>query len=151
MSIARQAQRFAGAVLLSCLVLADPVQAQSNVSALSAVSVLPLASVIVASQAAAGVADASATVLVAGAQLLVRAVESTARGTVYVLERASDGVRISVEVAARAAGAASLAVGTAVTVVTFSAGVILSVAGEAVAFIPNAVGRALLHNQRLTN
>ena len=110
-----------------------------------------MASVVLASQAAAGVADVSATVLVAGAQLSVRAVESTARGTVYVLERASDGVRISVEVTARAAGAASLAVGTAVTVITLSAGVILSVAGEAIAFIPNAVGRALMHNQRLTN
>ena len=150
MSIARNAQRLAGAVSLSCLLLVGPVQAQSNASALSAVSVLPLASVVVASQAAAGLVDASATVLVAGAQLSVRAVESTARGTVYVLERASDGVRISVEVGARATGAASMAVGTAVTVITLSAGVILSVAGEAIAFIPNAVGRALLHNQRLT-
>ena len=151
MAIERKVQQLAGAVSLSCVLLANPAQAQSNASALSAVSVLPLASVIVASQAAASVADASATVLVAGAQLSVRAVESTARGTVYVLERASDGVRISVEVGARAAGAASLAVGAAVTVITLSAGVILSVAGEAIAFIPNAVGRALLHNQRLTN
>ena len=92
----------------------------------------------------------SALVLVAGASLVLRAVESTARGTVWVLERASDGARVSVEVAARAAGAASLALGTAVTVSAIGAGVILSVAGEAVAFIPNAVGRALLHNQRLT-
>ena len=37
---------------------------------------------------------------------------------------------------------------TMVTVVT--AGVILSAAGEAIAFIPNALGRALLHNERLT-
>lgn len=151
MLITRKVQRLAGAVLLSCLVLISPAQAQSNASALSAVSVLPLASVIVASQVAGSVADASATVLVAGAQLSVRAVESTARGTLYVLERASDGVRISVEISTRAAGAASLAVGTAVTVITLSAGAILSVAGEAIAFIPNAVGRALLHNQRLTN
>jgi hypothetical protein len=139
--------------LLTCLLLVPGglVQAQNNASTLSAISLLPMASVVLASQAAAGVADVSATVLVAGAQLSVRAVESTARGTVYVLERASDGVRISVEVTARAAGAASLAVGTAVTVITLSAGVILSVAGEAIAFIPNAVGRALMHNQRLTN
>ncbi len=150
MPVVRQTQRLLAAVSLSCLLLASPVRAQNNASALSAVSLLPLASVIVASQATASVADASATVLVAGAQLSVRAVEITARGTVYVLERASDGVRISVEVGTRAAGAASLAVGTAVTVITLSAGVILSVAGEAIAFIPNAVGRALLHNQRLT-
>ena len=28
-------------------------------------------------------------------------------------------------------------------------GVVLSVAGEAIAFVPNAIGRALLHNERL--
>jgi len=28
-------------------------------------------------------------------------------------------------------------------------GVILSAAGEAIAFIPNAMGRALLHNERV--
>lgn len=153
MSPARMTRRWAGSALLTCLLLVPGglVQAQNNASTLSAISLLPMASVVLASQAAAGVADVSATVLVAGAQLSVRAVESTARGTVYVLERASDGVRISVEVTARAAGAASLAVGTAVTVITLSAGVILSVAGEAIAFIPNAVGRALMHNQRLTN
>jgi len=127
-----------------------PVQAQTGASALSAVSALPLASVVVASEAASTVAQASALVLVAGASLVVRAVESTARGTVYVLERVSDGVRVSVEVGSTAAGAASLAVGTAVTVSAITAGVILSVAGEAIAFVPNAVGRALLHNQRLT-
>lgn len=127
-----------------------PAQAQTGASALGAVSALPLASVVVASEAASTVAQASALVLVAGASLVVRTVESTARGTVYVLERVSDGVRVSVEVGSTVAGAASLAIGTAVTVSAITAGVILSVAGEAIAFVPNAVGRALLHNQRLT-
>ena len=140
--------------ILTALLLAAGMaaaQAQTAASELSAVSALPLASVVVASAGASAVAQASTQVLVAGASLVVRAVESTARGTIYVLERVSDGIRVSVEVGAQAAGAASLAVGTAVTVSAITAGLILSVAGEAIAFIPNAVGRALLYNQRLTN
>ncbi len=141
-----------GAVLLAMAAAWTPVagHAQTDASALSALSALPLASVV-ASEAGAAVSQVSAQVLVAGAELVVRTVASTARGTIYVLERLSDGARISVEVTARAAGAASLAIGTAVTVSTVAAGVILSAAGEAIAFIPNEVGRALLHNKQLTN
>ena len=87
----------------------------------------------------------------AGATLVVKAVESTARGTVYVLERVSDGVRISVQVAGTVAGAGSVAVGTAVTVSVITAGTVLSVAGQVIAFVPNAVGQALLYNRRVGN
>ena len=41
------------------------------------------------------------------------------------------------------------AVGTVVTCSVIGTGVILSAAGEAIAFVPNAIGRALLHNERL--
>ena len=47
-------------------------------------------------------------------------------------------------------GAASLVAGTVVTASVIGAGVVLSAAGEAIAFVPNAIGRALLHNERLT-
>lgn len=141
----------AAALVLAGLLVSIQAQAQSNISALSAISALPVASVLVASEAAAAVAQASAVLSVAGATLVVKAVESTARGTVYVLERASDGVRVSVELAGKALGTASMGVGTVVTVSVITAGTILSVVGEAIAFVPNQVGRALLHNQRLTN
>ena len=36
-------------------------------------------------------------------------------------------------------------------VIIIGAGVVLSAAGEAIAFIPNALGRALLHNERVSN
>lgn len=143
-------QPAAWVLALGTLLTPLPSLAQTDASALSAVSALPLASVV-ASEAGAAVSQASAQVLVAGSSLVVKTVASTARGTVYVLERASDGVRVSVEVSAKAAGAASLAVGTAVTVSTVAAGVILSAAGEAIAFIPNEVGRALLYNKRVSN
>ena len=128
-----------------------PLLAQTDASVLSAVSMLPVASVVLASEGAAAVAQASVLLAAAGATLVVRAIESTARGTVYVLERVSDGVRVSVVVAGKLAGAASVAVGTAVQVSVIAAGTVLSVAGEAIAFEPNAIGQALLYNRRVGN
>ena len=126
-------------------------KAQSKATALSAVSALPLASVIIAGAAASGAALAVPVALsTAGAVLVVRGVEISARGTALVLERASDGARTSVEIAGNVASSTALSVGTLVTVSVIGSGVVLSAAGEAIAFLPNALGRALLHNERLT-
>ena len=126
-------------------------QAQTGASALSAVSALPVASVLVGTSAVAGAVVAIPVVLsTTGAVLAVKAVESTARGTVYVRERASDGARASSEVVGKGVAGASMVVGTAVVVSVIGTGVVLSAAGEAIAFIPNALGQALLHNERLT-
>ena len=115
-------------------------RAQSEASALSALSALPIAISV----------TAPVMVLSAGAVLTVVAVEASATGAVWVLERASDGARCSVRLGARAAGGLSVAVGTAVVVTAMSAGWVLSAAGEAIAFIPNAIGAALLYNERVT-
>lgn len=149
---------FATTLIAGCAIFAwagvpFDAQAQSEASALSAVSALPVASVVVGTSAAASAVVAIPVALsTAGAVLLVRTVESTARGTVYVLERASDGASASasIEVLGKGLAGASLVVGASVVVTAVSAGVVLSAAGEAIAFIPNALGRALLHNERLT-
>ena len=86
---------------------------------------------------------------VGGAVLAVRAVEASAVGTVYLLERASDGGQVSVDVVGSGVAGSAYAVGTVVTCSVIGTGVILSAAGEAIAFVPNAIGRALLHNERL--
>jgi hypothetical protein len=149
--------RLSSGLLAACILLASTgacleARAQSEASALSALSALPLASVVVGASAVAGSVVAVPLVLsTAGAVLLVKAVESTARGTLYVLERASDGAQASIEVVGRGVGGASLAVGSSVTVSVVGAGVLLSAAGEVIAFLPNALGRALLHNERLTD
>ena len=140
--------------LLTAIVLAgSPLRAQAQSEA-SALSALPLASVVVAGSAASATAGAVLAVPVAlsaaGAVLTVRAVEVSARGTVYLLERASDGAQASIALASRGVGAVSVGVGTLVTVSVVGAGVVLSVAGEVIAFVPNALGRALLHNERIT-
>lgn len=129
--------------LLACLLAAavlTPAAAHPNASDASALSMLPIAVSVAA----------PVTVLSAGAVLTVVAVEATSAGTVWVLERASDGARASVTLSAQAAGGLSVAAGTAVVVTAFSAGWVLSAAGKALAYIPNEIGAALLHNERLT-
>uniref|UniRef100_UPI003784A806 hypothetical protein n=1 Tax=Piscinibacter sp. TaxID=1903157 RepID=UPI003784A806 len=93
---------------------------------------------------------APALLISGGAVLTVVAVEASAEGTVWILERASDGARASITLSAMAAGGLSVAAGTAITVSAFSAGWVLSAAGKALAYIPNAIGEALLYNERVS-
>jgi len=136
--------------LLSLGMLVGAARAQSEASA--ALSLMPVASAFVASGAS-GAASATAGAVAAlpvalsvgGAVLTVKAVEASATGTVYLLERASDGAQASVRLAGRAAHG----VGTVVACSVIGTGVVLSAAGEVLAFVPNALGRALLYNERL--
>jgi hypothetical protein len=89
-------------------------------------------------------------VLSAGATLTIASVEATSVGAVWVLERASDGARASIRLVGRGIAGASVAAGTAVVVTAISTGWVLSAAGEAIAFIPNELGAALLYNERIT-
>jgi hypothetical protein len=115
-------------------------RAQSGVSEASALSALPIA------------VSVAAPVLIfsAGVTLTVVAVEASATGAVWVLERASDGARATVRLGSQAAGALSVAAGTVVVVTAMSTGWVLSAASEAIAFIPNEIGAALLYNERVT-
>jgi hypothetical protein len=108
----------------------------SSPSDASAVSLLPVAVSVAAPM----------VLLSAGAALTVVSVEASAQGTVWVLERASDGARVSVELA----GNVLVGIGTAVAVTAISAGWVISTAGEAIAFIPNELGGALLYNERVS-
>jgi len=109
---------------------------RGSASELSALSVLPVALV-----------GASAVGLVSGgAALTVAAVEVSADGTEWLLTRASDGARVSV----RVAGGASVAVGEVVTVTAVTGGLLLSAAGRVIAWIPDQLGRALSHHERVT-
>jgi hypothetical protein len=117
-----------------------PTRAQAAASEASALSALPIAISVAAPVA----------LLSGGVMLTVVAVEASAAGTVWVFQRASDGARLSVTLAASAAGGLSLAAGTAVAVSVIGTGWVLSAAGKAIAFIPNEVGAALLYNERVT-
>nr|WP_226858746.1 hypothetical protein [Diaphorobacter aerolatus] len=139
--------------LVACLLSGLSAQADAQSDASVALSMLPIASVVVgagASGAAAGAAVAiPAALSVGGAVLVVKAVEASAIGTVYLLERASDGAQASVEVVGKGSRAVVHGVGTAVECSLITGGVVLSVAGAVIAFVPDAIGTALLHNERL--
>ena len=134
----RLIRRGLAAALLSFNLVAA--QAQSEASALSALSGLPIA-VSVAGPV---------LVLSAGAALTVVAVEASVGGTVWVLERASDGARMTLRVSGQVAGGLSVAAGTVVLCTALSTGWVLSAAGQAIAFIPNTIGAALLYNERVS-
>lgn len=139
----------AATAAVALALVASPARAQSEVSV--ALSALPVASVVgAASVGAAAVSVVPVALSVAGATLVVKVVEITASGMVYVLERVSDGAQASVQVSGRAASGVSMGVGTVVVVSVIGTGVLLSAAGEVLAFIPNELGRALLHNERIT-
>ena len=137
-SIRRRLASTAVAALLAInLVSAN---AQSEASALSALSALPIAVSVAA----------PVMMLSAGVTLTVVAVEASAIGAIWVLERASDGARATVKLSAQAAGGLSVAAGTAVVVTAVSTGWVLSTASRAIAFVPNEIGAALLYNERVT-
>lgn len=128
--------------------------ARSGVSEASALSVaVPLAVVTSvgagASAASVGVVVLPAALSVAGATLVVRSVEASAVGVVCVLERSSDGARVSLDIAGRTAVGLGVGVGAALSVSVVASGAIITSAGEAIAFVPNALGRALTHHERL--
>jgi len=123
-------------ILAFIVVTTFATNARAQASEASALSALPI-----------GVLSAApVAVLASGATLTVSAVEASVADTTWVLERAADGARASVKLA----GNASVAVGTSVAVTAMAAGYVLSVAGQAVAFIPNEIGASMLYNERVT-
>lgn len=147
----RAAVALGSTVLVLGLAAAPTARAQSDASLM--LSALPIASVVVGTAASVG-ASATAVALpvalsVEGAKLIVKGVQASAKGTVWLLESASDGAVASIELSAGAVGASAASVGTAILVSVVGTGVLLSAAGEVIAFIPNEIGKALLYNERL--
>jgi len=134
MSFRRAAVAAALSLTLAC------VQAQTAASELSVLSALPIAVSVAA----------PVLLLSAGASLTVVAVEASATGTVCVLERASDGARVTLTLSGQVVEGVSVGVGTAVTVTAITTGWVLSTASQAIALIPNEIGAALLYNERIT-
>jgi len=115
-------------------------RAQSELSEASALSALPVAVSVAA----------PVMILAGGVALTVVSVQASAVGTVWVLERASDGARATLGFSGHAVGASLAAAGTAVLVSAVSTGWLISAAGQAIAFVPNQIGASLLYNERVT-
>ncbi len=129
---------FAAAILAAAVCLASPARADDSVQRVSAVSVG--ASVITGS--------AIAWTAYEGSELVIKAVRASGDGVVLVLQGASGMVEASAQVTGEALHAASVGVGTSVQVVAESTGTALVASGMLLAFVPNELGRALLHHAR---
>lgn len=93
-------------------------------------------------------ASAAGWAAYAGSEFRVKAIQASGDGVVLVLQGASGAVETSAKVAGTAVRAASVGVGTSVNVVAQSTGYALLASGFLLAFVPNEIGRALLHHSR---
>lgn len=134
------------------LALTLPARAHDGPSeASAALSLAPVVlSVGAVSATGAAVSVLPAGILSAGVTLTVVSVEVVGGATVWVLERASDGARISLKVAGKLAEGLVVSTGMTVTVSVIGAGMVLSAAGRVIAFIPNEIGKALLYNEQVS-
>jgi hypothetical protein len=103
------------------------------------------------------VAEGAATVVVgslsavaASGTVLVDSVEMAGDASVVVLAGASDAAQATVRLSGRAAREASLVAGASVNVVATSTGYLLVASGKVLAFIPNEIGKALIHHSRVS-
>ena len=101
------------------------------------------------SDGSAVVVGGSLSMLVASGQVVVASVETVGEGIVIVLKGASEAGGASVQMSTQAAKGLSLAAGTVVNVVALSTGHMLVLSGKAIAFIPNELGKALLHHSKV--
>ena len=79
---------------------------------------------------------------------VVESVEKVGDTITVVFKGASNASRTTVRGSSAVLGTTSLAVGTAVNVVTMSTGFALVSAGQVLAFFPNEAGKALMHQSR---
>jgi hypothetical protein len=95
------------------------------------------------------IASASSLPL-AGSVLVIKRIDTGIYVTRYMLERESDGAQMELEVAGRGVKQAAVRVGATVTAKAHSTGILLVAGQEEIAFVPNALGRALLQDDRVT-
>jgi hypothetical protein len=128
------------AALLLGLLTTLPAAAQSEgPSQVSALSIAPSVEV------AASVVEA----LPAGSKLFVRGIEVVGESVLVTVAASAEGASFVIELAAGTVSALGIIAGTAVSAVVVSGGILLEVAGEAIAFLPDAASRALIHHEKL--
>ena len=140
------------------LALISPAQAQGGPGGSYDLSAIPVVSAVLVSMAGSKLQEIStgqengfASIFsnTNPGKMSVTGVTTTASGVSYVIERASDGLKLTVEVLSGGAAKVSAVVGTTVTATVVGSGVVLAASGQALAFIPNALGKALLGSEKV--
>lgn len=94
------------------------------------------------------VVDGSLLSVAASGRVVVASARTVGDVLELVLESAVDASRATLRLSSSALGGLSIATGTVLEVVTVSTGQVLVMSGQAIAFLPNEAGRALLHHAR---
>lgn len=128
--------------LLALALVAAPGQAADGASGASAASALM-------ADGSAMVVDGSLLAAAGSGVVVVKSVEASGDALVFVVEGAVNGVSATVRLSGRAARDASLATSQVLHAATVSTGVMLVASGKVLAFIPNELGKALLHHSRV--
>ena len=95
----------------------------------------------------------SLSALEGSGRIVVDAVEVSADSATLVLKRLADGASqasiVTLKLSGKALEKIALVVGAGIEISVVSTGYILISAGKALAFIPNQVGQALLHHEKV--
>ena len=85
----------------------------------------------------------------ASGSLIVESVKASASGVVVVLHASADAASVTLQLSGEVLQHAALASGTVIEVSAVSTGHLLISAGKVIAFIPNELGKALLHHEKI--
>ncbi|MCF8184179.1 MAG: hypothetical protein K9J43_04305, partial [Polynucleobacter sp.] len=88
-------------------------------------------------------------VLAVAASLTVMAVEKAGESIVLVLKDMSTGATVSIKTTAKALGNVSMTAGTVLAVTASAAGYSVYQASRLIAFIPNEIGKSLVHHSKV--
>lgn len=92
--------------------------------------------------------DSSAQLLKDGGQLSVTAVKTVGNVSIITLRSLAGGAEASVQVSSKVIEGSAIGVGSALQATTSATGVLLVAAGKALMFVPNEMGKSLLHHSR---
>lgn len=128
--------------------LACSVTPQVQASGDEAASALSNASSLVA-QGSATVLYGSLSAVAASGAVVIESVQLAGDASMVVLAGASDAASVTLRLSGKAIEGASLVAGASVVVLAVSTGYVLVAAGQVLAFVPNEIGRSLLHHSRV--
>lgn len=109
----------------------------------------PLVSVAASTNGDSGPVAGSVAVVTGGAYVVSGIVQSIGGAVEILLSSVSSGVKLSVKISGKTVEAIGMSVGTTVSVISETTGTLLVASGKVVAFIPNALGEALLSQKQL--
>lgn len=100
-------------------------------------------------EGSAEVLGGTVSVLAASGELVIDSIKDVGGASVVVIKSVSGAAQVSLRVSAQSVAGASLVAGAGVSLVVISTGYLLVAAGKAIAFIPNEIGKQLIHQSRV--